>query len=189
MTSFASSGEPRVYYFTPDGHVYELEFGTGGWHYSDITVASGGPLAAGGSALTGIAGGTSPKVYFLTSAGHVQEFAYLSGWHSTDTTTVANATPAVAGSSLTSEFINGGYPRVYFTSYDGHVRELAVGSNTWIQTDLTARTNAPLAAPGSALGSNYRTRDGVLWVFYISSNNHVQEFAWTGGWSHNDINQ
>ncbi len=189
MTSFASSGEPRVYYFTSDGHVQELEFGTGGWHHSDITVASGGPLAVSGSALTGIAGGASPKVYFLTAAGHVQEFGYLSGWHSTDTTATANATPAVAGSSLTSEFINGGYPRVYFTSYDGHVRELAVGNDTWIQTDLTARTNAPLAAAGSALASNYRTSDGVLWVFYISANNHVQEFAWTGGWSHNDINQ
>ena len=31
--------------------------------------------------------------------------------------------------------------------------------------------------------------DGVLRVFIISANNHVREFALTGGRSHNDINQ
>jgi hypothetical protein len=193
LTSFlnGSSGisEPRVYYFSADGHVQELEFGTGGWHYLDITNASGSAAfaAVSGSALTGQPLGNNPRVYYFTSDGHVQELAWGSGWNRTDVTNATGNAAAIAGSALTSELSNGN-PRIYYFSYEGHVRELAWGAGWHNGGDVSAKVGAPAAAAGSALTSNYRSGDNVLWLFYITPDNHVQELAWTGGWSHNDIN-
>jgi len=191
MTSFlnGSSGisEPRVYFLDANGHVNELEFGTSGWHFLDVTNAAGGLAAVSGSAMTGSPLGGNPRVWYFTADGHVQELAWGSGWHATDITNAAGNTPAVAGSALTSELSNGN-PRIYYFSYDWHVRELAWGSGWHSGGDITAKAGGTAAAPGSSLASNYRSKGNVVWLFYVSPDNHVQELAYTGGWSHNDIN-
>jgi hypothetical protein len=72
--------------------------------YSDLTVLTGAPPAAAGSALTGYgwAAGHSKQVVYLDAGQHVRELSVTPGsqWAAADLTMLTGAPPTAAGSAL-----------------------------------------------------------------------------------------
>ena len=165
----------RVYFIDDAGHVHELAVVPDGWNTTDLTLTTGAPPAAAGSALASHDSSGS-RVYFTDDAGHVHELAWVleEEWNTSDLTLTTGAPPAAAGSALASHDYSGS--RVYFTDDAGHVHELAwVLEEEWNTSDLTLTTGAPSAAAGSALASHVYSGSRV---YFISADDHVHELAW-----------
>jgi hypothetical protein len=103
-----SSGDyERVFFLDSNGHVQQLWSDSSGyWHSGDLTLASGGSLAAPAGTLSAIAlsSGDLERVFFLDSNGHVQQlWSDSTGhWHSGDLTLASGSAPAAAQSALTA---------------------------------------------------------------------------------------
>jgi hypothetical protein len=192
LTSHDYSGS-RAYFISSDNHVHEVAWVGTYWNTTDLTsVATGAaPPAIDDSALTSHDDNGS-RVYFISSDNHVHEVAWVGTyWNTTDLTSITGAPPAIAGSALTSHNTSvgpaGGGSRVCFISSDNHVHEFEWVGDTWITGDLTSATNAPPAIAGSALHSHDVPGSGSG-VYFISSDNHVHELAWTGtAWNTTDL--
>lgn len=96
----------HVMYHGTNEHAYDLYWKSGKtWSYFDATAASGGVLAASGSAMTSfqdLAGGV--RLYFLGTNSHVYELYWASEGTATETDLIAasGGTIAAGGSALTS---------------------------------------------------------------------------------------
>jgi hypothetical protein len=201
LTCFGLGGSaPRVYF---EG-VFELAWNEGGnnWVRSDVTALAGAP-PGGSEFLTcfGVGGGdhpwpsgSDPRVYQLDSNRHVVELAWVGGWVHNDLTAITGTSPAQIDSLLTCFGMGGSDPRVYYLDSNNHVNELAWTGN-WVHTDVTAITGAPpvQAAANSltcfGVGGSDPSVSGPR-VYYVDSNNHVNELAWVGGvrrWVRSDV--
>lgn len=73
--------DPKVYYFTPEGHVQELIWESGfNWLTTDLSKRIGAPPSAASRALTATVTDGDPRIYYLSlegDGGHVQELAWL----------------------------------------------------------------------------------------------------------------
>ena len=186
---------PEVYYTDENNHVCELSW-TGPpanyWQFTDVTAeVQDAPPPAPDSPLTPasitIEPGFRPRVYFIDANNHVCELAYDgSNWNFTDVTAAApGAQPRAAGSPLAAWFITKDLlPEVYFTDASNHVCELSwtgPPANYWQFTDVTAAVQgAPPAAAGSPLAAWAWSADWLPEVYFIDTNNHVRELAFTG---------
>jgi hypothetical protein len=184
-----TADDMRVYYLTSDWHVRELAYSSvdNQWHPRDVTNDSNAPSATPGSALAFAKDNDGEmRVYYLTSDGwwsgnqHICELASKTNpdnscsWAFRDVTKESNAPPAAPGSALTSANCKGEI-RVYHLTNDQHIVELATKSpNNVSFRDVTKASNAPPAAPGSALASA-NDNDGEIRVYYLTSDCRLSE--------------
>jgi hypothetical protein len=201
---------PRVYYFSTNGHVQEMAWGSDGiWHATDITAASHtsatavGGLAIGSFDYLGPSkyalDGRSieqwfPRVYYFDTANHVQEMAWGGGWNATDISAASGAPTAMPGSAMVAfpwAQQGGTDPKVYYFSSEGHVRELQWWGG-WRVSDITALTCAAPAVAGSRMDGFYWMNDYTntypSGVAYLSADGHVRQLLQTTSWKAQDIN-
>jgi hypothetical protein len=194
ITSYSTS-ESRIYYFTPNGHVWEMSDTSQGWRANDISAATGAVAARAGSPMSGFAmnGSSKPRVYYFDANMHVRELAWNGGWGATDLTALTGAVAAVAGSDLASLTPGTNLVRIYYNSYDGHVREVGYTGH-WGASDPSATVGAAPAVAGSALGATIPpagsgTSAVQIRVYYLTSDSHIHELSYNSGWHINDLNQ
>ncbi|AKB45063.1 hypothetical protein [Methanosarcina vacuolata] len=145
LSSITYVGDPRVYYYGNNGHVYEYAWHSSDstWHNRDVTVDSGGQPAENFRELSSITYRENPRVYYFGDNSHVYEYAWHSSdstWHNRDVTVDSGGQPAVR--YKLSSIIYGGDPRVYYIGNNYHVYEYAWHSSnsTWHNRDVTADT-------------------------------------------------
>jgi hypothetical protein len=206
LTSFLdhTTNYAYVYYLGTNHHVYEL-YGTGtAWVSYDPTFLAGAPVAASGSALTSFIDNTNnnsiPHVFYMGTNQNVYELYYTSTtgtWHSDDPTTLAGAPVATAGGSLTSflvYFVLSGTlqttMQVFYVATNGQIYDLDWGS-FWSFQVPSVLAHAPAPASGSALTSfvdetNDNAGKPVLHVFYLGTNENVDELYYTSAWHSDD---
>jgi hypothetical protein len=185
-SGFLSGGTKHVFYLDLVNHVHQFTSNPNGWTDLDITASINAPVAAPSSTLTSFIGSNGViHVYYLGTNQHVNEL-FLSGtWQKFDPTAAAGAPLAASGSALTSFIGSSGVIHVYYLGTNQHVNELIWSSGTtWSKFDPTAAAGAPLAVSGSALKS-FQGSSGVIHVYYLGTNQHVNELIWSSGttWS------
>lgn len=188
VVSTGSTDSPRIYYFSSNGHVWEVSY-SGGWWANDISGRTGAAPALSGSPMTGFAlGATRPRIYYFDASWHVRELAYNSGWRATDLTSLTRTVPAVAGSDLGSMSPANNVVRIYFNSNDGHVREIGY-TNNWGASDPSATAGAVPAYMGTKLGVTSAPGTGTqIRIYYLTANSHIEELSYNSGWHINDLN-
>jgi len=180
----------RVYFLDQSNHVNELAWENDGWvNTGDLTAKTGASAGTARSALMGFpVADYAARVYFLDQNSHVNELAWENnGWVNTgDLTAKTGASPAWPATALMGFPVANDAARVYFLDQNNHVNELAwdyTVPNGWGNTgDLTAKTGASPAMPGSAL-MGFPVADYAARVYFLDQNNHVNELAWeNNGW-------
>jgi hypothetical protein len=134
---FAAEGTQHVNYRSADKHIYELWWDGSGWHFGDLTAATGAPLAASGPhGYVFVAEGTQ-HVNYRAVDNHVYELWWQSGaWHYGDLTVATGA--AVAASDPHGYMFDAqGTQHVNYRGADDHVYELWWDGNGWHYGDLT----------------------------------------------------
>jgi hypothetical protein len=186
--------DARVYYLGREtGHVHELAWTGSKWNPSDLTDLAGAsnPSEGSGLACYGV-NNTDARVYYLASDGHVIELAWTgSKWQPSDLTARTGASPGDpfgVGRPMACYGVNNTDARVYYLGQDnGHVHELAWTGSKWQPSDLTARTGAPSPDQSSPLAC-FGVNNTDARVYYLASDGHVIELAWTGSkWVWRDI--
>lgn len=193
--NWKAAGTKHLVYTGRDGHLHELSAAvTGLWRYTDLTQATGAPLAEN-SLLAGYAWepGKTQQVVYVSGDGHLHELmSGLDGnWSHIDLTTATGA--PVAGTSLLAAYAweAGGTRQVVYSSNDGDVYELVCGRDgAWTFADVTALTGAPLAS-GTALAACAWEIGGAKEIVYTGSNHHVYELQMplNGSWEQTDLTQ
>lgn len=187
VSTSASGGSPgsltggasyqHVAYVSATGHLvdaYSLIDQNASWQTTDITQQtgapdpSGGPVWAGGSALTSWADTNNWNQYiaYIDGNGHLQVVASVSEgsgeqWQPFDVTNQTGAPLAASGAgqtswatgALTSWLDRALYEHVVYIDGSGHLREVfrPVGGGEWQTNDITGQTGAPVAASHSPL--------------------------------------
>jgi len=195
----------EIFYIGSNQHVDELWSWAGQerWLTSDLTAASGGPVAAVGSPLAGfydVAANVDAIFYIAdvqTSQGsmpHVFELSFSSnGWQSIDLTAKTGAPAACVGSALAAHLNTlSGSEEVYFLDSNGNVHEFWTWSSAptgWYANNVTAASgDAPLAFPESPLTTDISTLDNTDHVFYVGTDQNVHELWFNGTWHYADDN-
>src|SRR5437588_2954851 len=177
--SFRAAGTKHIVYSGRDGHLHELSAGvTGLWKYTDLTQATGAPLADNPllAAYAWEAGKTKQVVY-VSGDGHIHELVSgLDGaWRHTDLTSASGAPLAGEAALAGYAWEAGGTKQVVYTGADGDVYELVCGqSGGWSFANLTGLTGAPLSV-GTALAAYAWETGRTKQVVYVGSNHHLSE--------------
>ena len=184
----------HLVYSGSDGHLHELSAGlTGLWRYTDLTQATGAPLAEN-DLLAAYAAGNTKRVVYVSGDGHIHELMNgLDGlWRHTDLIAATGAPPAGDTALVGYAWQAGGTNQVVYTGNDGDVYELVGDQHeAWSFADLTGLTGAPLAV-GSALAACAWETGFSKQVVYVGGNHHLHELHMTteqGKWEHTDLTE
>jgi len=176
---FESEGTEHVVYAGPAGHIYEMWWTPDGWHYSDLTAATGA-AAFGGGTLAGyvFASQGTEHVIYKGVAGHIHElWRDHDRWHANDLSAATGAPNAAGGTIAAYVFESQGTEHVIYTGIDRHLYELW-WDHEWHVGDLTAATGAP-AAGGATLTAYVSEAEGTQHVVYGSTaDSHIHELWW-----------
>lgn len=137
----------EVFYLGADSisgspHVHQLWWSAGVWHTTDVTAASGAPLAVSGSPLAShddtLAG--TDEVFYLGSNQHVYELSWSNGvWHFTDTNAASGGLSTEVASPVSAYLDTiANADEVMYLGTDQHVHELYWQSGIWHAVDVTA---------------------------------------------------
>ena len=190
-----AAGTKQLVYSGRDGHLHELSAGvTGLWNYTDLTRATGAPLAEN-SLLAAYAweAGKTKQVVYVSGDGHIHELmSGLDGaWSHTDLTSASGAPLAGEAALAGYAWETGGTKQVVYTGTDRDVYELVCGqSSRWSFADLTGLTGAPLSV-GTALATCTWETGRAKQVVYVASNHHISELQMVlqDTWKHTDLTQ
>ena len=190
-----AAGTKQLVYSGRDGHLHELSAGvTGLWKSTDLTQATGAPLAEN-SLLAAYAweAGQTKQVVYVSGDGHIHEL--LSGldgmWRHSDLTRVSGAPLAGEAALAAYAWEVGGTKQVVYTGTDGDVYELVGGqSGGWTFADVTGLAGAPLSV-GTALAAYAWETGRAKQVVYVGGNRHLYELQMPlgGTWEHTDLTQ
>ena len=145
----------HVHYVGADGHLHELWWNTDGWHWNDLTKASGSPLAQPGTCPTGFVSeaAQTQHVYFVGQDSQLHGIRWKAGnWSRHEP---LGGTPAASTTASPVGYISDdGFEYVSYVGVDGHVHELSL-EDVWglqdpsLETNTSVDPNAELAAyPG-----------------------------------------
>ena len=73
-----------------------------------------------------------------------------------------------------------GTNHVFYLDSGGHVHQLYSTASGWSDVDVTALSNSPVAASGSALTSSFDHTTNYAHAYYLGTNYHVYELYGTG---------
>ncbi len=187
-------GTDNVFYLGTDEQAHVLTWSASGkpWGEEASLDSTPGTAAALGSALSGHAALNSSctthseEVFYLGTNQHVYErwrwSVNFDGWHSTDVTEANSAKPVAAiGSPLAGFYdCSAQIDAMFYVGTNQHLYELLFNTQAiWQSIDLTTTTGAPTVASGSMLTADVNTENNpsVEEVFFLDSNNHVQEIS------------
>ncbi len=189
------AGTKQLVYSGREGHIHELSAGVAGlWRHTDLTEATGAPLADN-ALLAAYAweGGHKKQVVFVGGDGHIHEL--MSGvdgpWRHTDLMAETGAPLAGDAALIGYAWEYGQTKQVVYTSNDGDVYELVCGLDSgWSFADLTSLTGAPLAV-GSALAAFAWETGFSKQVVYVDRKHHLFELhtPLQRSWKHTDLTQ
>ena len=189
LTSLYFSSLDHVYYIGANQHVEQLVWTGSAWGNNDLTAQAGNSvLASGSSGLTSLYFSLADHVYYIGANQHVEQLMWTgSGWANNDLTAqIGGAVLAQASSALTSLYFASS-DHIYYIGSNQHVEQLVWTGSGWANNDLSADSGTgTLPAASSGLTSLYfNTADRV---YYIGTNEHVEQLAWTGsGWANYDL--
>jgi hypothetical protein len=185
----------EVYFIGSDQHIYEIPFVPGrGWEPAqDLTTLIGAIDAASGSSLSTLVDtqNNAVEVYYIGTDQHIHELTFVpgQGWVAqSDPTALTGAISAASGAAITTQLDTiTGAVEIYYVGVDQHVHEIAfvTGQGWVVNQDPTALTGAINAAVGSKLSVHVDPITTAVELYYIGSDQHVHEIAWTGagGWT------
>jgi hypothetical protein len=183
---FEAQGTEHVIYPGPGGHLFEMWWTQQGWHYSDLTAATGSASYGGGTLVGYVfsSQGTQHVIY-KGVAGHIHElWSDGNRWHANDLTAATGAPNAAGGTIAAYVFESQGTQHVIYAGVDRDLYELWWDQN-WHVGDLTAATRAPAVA-GATLAGYASEADGTQHVVYGSSADaHIHELWWGPQTGHN----
>jgi len=198
------AGGESVVFVGPNQHVYQLSFNlsntTTAWSNTDLTAATGSPLAAAGTSLVAFYDESSgiDHIVYLATNGHVGFLSFdstSSSWKFSDATAASGSTPAAAGSALAAYQDASSLPAsldVVYVGTNQHVNQLSLNPTTsvWSNQDLTALTGNTLAAAGSALSATQGVVKFNRHIMYLGTNAHVYQLwfnASAATWTNQDL--
>jgi hypothetical protein len=171
----------NVVYRSSDGHLHIMWWTTGGLGHTDLTTATGTPLAVGDPIAYVNTVNTVQHVIFRAIDSHLYDLSWsgASPFSAIDLTVASGA--AAAQSDPIGLASPSGLNNVWFYGYDGHLHGLWWTTNAQVgHDDLSwAAGGAPL--PASKPAAYFNSQDATYHVVYKSSNNHLHELAWTTG--------
>jgi len=184
--AFEAQETQHVIYRGNDGHIIELWWGSGGWHYHDLTSATGAPLAygeyaMGASGYVFAAQGTQ-HVNYLGEDFHIHELWWDgSGWHHHDLSNASGAGPANGNAfPVGYVFASQGTQHVNYLGPDSHIHELWWDNKGWHHNDLTVSSGAPVSTSAFCIPVGYGfDAQGTQHVFYRDDNLHITQLTWT----------
>jgi len=197
-------GGESVVFVGPNQHVYQLSFNlsnsTTTWSNTDLTTATGSPLAAAGSSLAAFYAKSAgiEHIAYLATNGHVGFLSFDSSsnsWKFSDATAATGNTPAASGSALVAYEDGSSLPAnvdVVFIGTNQHVYQLSLNTATaaWSKQDLTALTGNTLAASGSTLAATQGLVNNNLHIIYLGTNAHVYQLWFNtsaASWTNQDL--
>lgn len=202
VSGYVLDNTQHVVYTRCDGHIVELKYINGGWHYNDLTVASGAPPRTMNGAYANAPSGytwgkTQHVVYNADGAsgqqgGHIHELWFDGTWHFNDLTIAsgapANALFAPSGYAthhlaVRGQLALGDTQHVVYLGDDKHIHELWF-DGIWHFNDLTIASGAP--ANANSTPSGYASGN-TQYVVYQSANRHIHELWFDGTWHFNDL--
>jgi hypothetical protein len=195
--AWEANNTKQVVFVSGDGHVHELTGSLDGtWRQSDITDATGAPLA-GGSALAAYAsemGGTKQIVY-TGSDGDVYELVcgLDDKWTFTDLTSMTQA-PLAIGSALAAFAWETGQARlVVYVDAKHHINELQLPvGGKWEHTDLTELLGLSQASEDTIVAHEW-TPEFAKHIVYLDTaeNPHIHSLMLKHGeqWQHTDVTE
>jgi hypothetical protein len=172
----------EVYFITHNQHVAQFWYGSGSWHWADLSASIGAPSAAPGSGLAApnLLPTTNDAVplYFICTNQHICRLNYDGAWHwGGDASGPAGAPIAVAGSPLSINASVVNTPaEIYYFSANQHVNRLWFSSG-WKWSDLTSSAFADPAALGSDLNSTLNAGSSQMEVYYTGPDHRIYELA------------
>ncbi len=184
--AFEAQATQHVIYVAAD-HLIELWWDSNAWHYSDLTAATGAPLAyTVGTGYVFATQGTQHITYVGTDR-HVHELWWDgNGWHHNDLTAATGAPPISNLYSVPAAYVFDAqgtqhvlYQAIGTPGTDGHIHELWWDGNGWHHNDLTAATGAPLAHEDSSPLGYVFAAQGSQHVVYSATDGRVIELYWS----------
>ncbi|WP_285115638.1 hypothetical protein [Leifsonia sp. fls2-241-R2A-40a] len=183
--SFEDQRTAHVLTRTEAGHVIEFWADASGWHWGDLTAATGAPAASDSDLFHGYVfrGDGTQHVDYVGVDGHIHELWWRTdGWHHNDLTVAADApAPTRTGTPVGYAFEAGLFQpvatqHVVYTGADGFVHELWWSTGAWHHNDIAARVGAPPAwsEPAAFVEVDLGTQN----VFYLSDAHHIVELQW-----------
>ena len=197
-------GGESVVFVGPNQHVYQLSFNLSNsstaWSNTDLTAATGSPLAAAGSALEAFYAKSAglEHIAYLGTNGHVCFLSFDSSsnsWKFSDPTAATGNTLAAPGSALVAYEDASSLPAnldVVYVGTNQHVYQLSLNATTaaWTNQDLTALTGNTLAASGSALAATQGSVNNNRHIIYLGTNSHVYQLWFNtsaASWANQDL--
>jgi Fungal fucose-specific lectin len=196
MTAYAfeDQGTQHVIYIGQnDFHINELWWDNNGWHYNDLTTATGAPLPGGTGGPLPLAVEQSTSAYAFEDEG-TQHVIYIggednhfhelwwdnSGWHHNDLTVAAGAPlPAVDQSWSAYAFEHQRSQHIiYVGGQDIHIHELWWGNNAWHHNDITTAAGAPLPSLDQGMSAYAFEDQHTQHVIYTGQDGHFKELWW-----------
>lgn len=128
--------------------------------------------------------GTDSHIYF-------RYWNARAGWQVVDATSAAGAPNSASGTSITSyKDTHTNEVHITFEGSNQHLYDLGASALTptrWTVTDLTSVTGGTNAAVAAGMTSFYDDPNGIRFVFYVGSNQHVDVLYNYNGWKFLDI--
>ena len=162
------------------------------WFDIDLSGLLSGPQVAAGSALASCVDSSSAlHTFYIGPSQHVHQWLFNSNsWAEQDVTKQAaplppeTTVPAAANGTALSNFVDTYGVHALYIGADGNVNHVHQLYLTWGDQDLTANVQVEL---GCGL-SSFVDGSGNAHVFYITSDNHVHQLAFSNGaWTDLDL--
>ncbi len=190
---WTQNGSKQVVYIDQRGHIQELASSDNvNWHASDLTALTKAPQA-NGNVLTAYQWDRqgSKQVDYIDINQHVQELSFTEGsWHVSDLNSLVGA-PLASGKTLVSyEWRQTGTSQIGYLDTNNHVQLLSsMNAGNWSLVDLTLLVKAPVANGNTLVGYAWQ-QGGSNVLYFIDTNNHIQELSDTPGenWQLTDLN-
>ena len=181
----------NVVYEGDDNSIHHLAWNIdGGWDHTDLTAATGAPLALLPPTAYGFTSQRTHHVLYLGVDRHVHELwrdPDLHTWRHNDLTVAARAPVASdqpSGFAVDTERTQ----LVHYRGIDGHIHQLLWNGGGWQHLDLTATVGGAAASSGARPTGYAFPFEGTLHVNYLATDGHVHEYWRDGtGWHHNDL--
>jgi hypothetical protein len=148
LTSFVDSSQGQhVVYLGTNQHVWQILWNGTSFAAGDLTSASGGPVAAPGSALTSFVDSSRGQhVVYLGTNQHIWQILWNGRSFAAGDLTSASGGPVVApGSALTSFVDSSLGQHVVYLGTNQHVWQILWNGTSFAAGDLTSASDGPLA--------------------------------------------
>ncbi|MBV8549988.1 MAG: hypothetical protein JOY54_01720 [Acidobacteriaceae bacterium] len=189
LTTLYFNGSDHVYFFDTNGNVNQLLWTGSAWVDNNLTADSGSThIAATGAGITSLYFSTGDRVYYIDTNQHVNVMGWTgAAWRDIDLTALARVPALAAPKSALSSLYFGGTDHIYYIDVNGNVNQLLTVGLSYVNNNLTADSGTSVVAETtSGLSSLYF--NGADHVYYVDTNQNVDQLLWTGAaWVNNNL--